>query len=682
MKNNKIDFAFFLLTVICIGGVPLLVLPQFFPAFQAEKEGLFRLCLSLMIPIAVFNISNNREKRGYFNMITLSAFLYIASIIISKLFSQYSKIGYNQIFEYVSYLLFYFLVLISYRKEYLLDTLRILSISTFICGFYAILQHFGIDFSGIKWDNESLLTSRGIGTLGNPTHLGAYLAAVLPINLLLYFIKEDIKTPPGYKISWWRQRHIYLIIWLINSAALYLTYSRGAWAAFIVSHIVFAIILGRKCIQEYRKPVITAALSIVLLFFVCLCYEKINRSSYTIINRITSVGEQSTKGFAGRLYLWKTALKVFQNNIITGSGPGTFSYIYLKFRKDEPEALRYTNWFMGTCHNDFIDCASSYGILGLISYLAFIFFIISYLIKLIISSKDFEKLKWISLLSAIIGYFTAIFFLFPTISTQIIFWFYAAVISIEFTNLETPEKKSKKEKLNTRSKNKQYSIVIYGVAIIISSIILVYNTRLLAGSYYVSKAMEQQQKKNWTLSSSFFDKARAYDPWNYSYNLFNGKMLETAIKESGPNQSAFNKAIALYKKGIEMNPYDHCAFAQMGRAYQYSGKENKDFYTESRNYFEQALNLDPYNYTYYDELGVVCAEMGNNPEALWNFSRSIELYPRYASVHYNLAVLLYRQQDFEKALSHTREALQINPTYEQAKELEKKLLEVLNSNHR
>ncbi len=674
MKNNKIDNVFFLLTVLCIGGVPLLILPQFFPTFLAEKEGLFRLCLSLMMPLAVFNILNNREKRNYFNMITLSAGLYIISIIISKIFSQYNKIGYNLVFEYATYLLFYFLILISYRKEYLLDTLRILSITAFFCGFYAILQHYGIDISGIRWDNESLIASRGVGTIGNPTYLGVYLAAILPINLFLYFTGNETQTIPKYKISWWRKRNIYLIIWLINSIALYFTYSRGAWVAFLVSHIAFFIILGRKQILEYRKPAIIALLSISLIFLLCLLYEKIGNSRFTLVNRIASVGEQSAKGFAGRLYLWKTALKVFQNNIITGSGPGSFSYIYLKYRKDEPEALRSTNWFMGTCHNDFIDCVSSYGIIGLISYLLFIFFIIRYLIKLIMNSDDFEKLKWIAVLSSIIGYLTAVFFLFPTISTQVIFWFYAAVVSIEFTNSETPEKRRKKEKTDGKRKYNKYSYLLYGTAAVISVIILVINIRLLAGSYYVSMAMEQQQKKNWTLSSCFFDKARAFDPWNYSYNLFNGKMLETAMKESGPDQSTFNKIIALYKKGSNMNPYDHCAFAQMGRVYQYSGRENKDFYIESKNYFEQAIKLDPYNYTYYDELGVVCAEMGNTPEALWNFSRSIELYSLYPSAHYNLAVLLYRQKDFDKALIHIREALLINPTYEKAKDLEREIL--------
>ena len=140
-------------------------------------------------------------------------------------------------------------------------------------------------------------------------------------------------------------RIFYFIVALFNFFVLYLTGSRTALLPFVV---IFPIFL--YCIR-WKKLFIT---SIVLELCVCgLVFLK--------PNLIPRISDMST--FASRVKIWKTAFLCISMHPFFGWGPQTYKQFYpLVHGHKAPHA-----------HNIYIDSILSYGIMGTLILLAYIF---------------------------------------------------------------------------------------------------------------------------------------------------------------------------------------------------------------------------------------------------------------------------------------------------------------------
>ncbi len=140
-------------------------------------------------------------------------------------------------------------------------------------------------------------------------------------------------------------RIFYFIVALFNFFVLYLTGSRTALLPFV---IIFPIFL--YCIR-WKKLFIT---SIVLELCVCgLVFLK--------PNLIPRISDMST--FASRIKIWKTAFLCISMHPFFGWGPQTYKQFYpLVHGHKAPHA-----------HNIYIDSILSYGIMGTLILLAYIF---------------------------------------------------------------------------------------------------------------------------------------------------------------------------------------------------------------------------------------------------------------------------------------------------------------------
>ena len=55
------------------------------------------------------------------------------------------------------------------------------------------------------------------------------------------------------------------------------------------------------------------------------------------------------------------------------------------------------------------------------------------------------------------------------------------------------------------------------------------------------------------------------------------------------------------------------------------------------------------------------ADAGRDNEAEAHLRRAVEIYPDYAQMHYNLAVLLARRGARDEAIGHLRRAIELAP---------------------
>lgn len=192
---------------------------------------------------------------------------------------------------------------------------------------------------------------RSAATMTNPVYLGSYAALVLP--LILYEL--NISTAL-------RRKSFYVISAFFCLAALILSYSR-------VPMLLASILLVAYMFKgKWHKILLPAILASVLLLSV------IHGSSYSslgpqLTNRIA--GLLVAENYAPRVEMAKTAMRVTADNPVTGSGPGTYSYLAMrhiskKFVDTElftdPESI-----MKGEPHNVFLTMVSTVGLPGLVA---------------------------------------------------------------------------------------------------------------------------------------------------------------------------------------------------------------------------------------------------------------------------------------------------------------------------
>lgn len=118
------------------------------------------------------------------------------------------------------------------RKEKLFNLFKLNVLSGVFQSIYALLQfRFGISMGGTWIDVEQFgeITTRAMGTLGNPNVLAEYLVLVIMMGCILLFTEKSITNKLLYVVS--------IGIMLLG---LGLTYSRGISIAHIRNIYIFS----------------------------------------------------------------------------------------------------------------------------------------------------------------------------------------------------------------------------------------------------------------------------------------------------------------------------------------------------------------------------------------------------------------------------------------------------------
>lgn len=77
--------------------------------------------------------------------------------------------------------------------------------------------------------------------------------------------------------------------------------------------------------------------------------------------------------------------------------------------------------------------------------------------------------------------------------------------------------------------------------------------------------------------------------------------------------------------------------------------------------YQQLIEMDPYSFEAYNNLGVIYLEMGDYENSLKNFKKAIEINPKYEKALINLGITYYLKGDNQKAMEEFQKVLEINP---------------------
>ena len=261
---------------------------------------------------------------------------------------------------------------------------------------------------------------RILSSLGHPVFLGSYLAVLSPLFLFNIY---SCRTKHGQFIAW----ALYLIIML----AILLTFSGGAYLAFIIANSILIFFFQKGQFRPISKPslfclfcpsIVLAVFFTIIMLAVLLDNQTINSSIFKI-SSLLSCGRVKfrelldLKPLAARLDSLKIAGDILKTNPVVGIGIGRISsgsYIFNKSAVD----------------NMYLSFVSESGLTGLMAFLFLNFAILKKLLnyyKKLAAGED--KLMLLTLFTCLAAFLVDSFywdtFYHPTI--RIVYWLIIAM---------------------------------------------------------------------------------------------------------------------------------------------------------------------------------------------------------------------------------------------------------------
>jgi len=176
---------------------------------------------------------------------------------------------------------------------------------------------------------------------------------------------------------------------------------------------------------------------------------------------------------------------------------------------------------------------------------------------------------------------------------------------------------------------------------------------------YISAGQLHEQKGAFAAAESKYRQALSADPTNLMALLHLGRLYD--------RQQNFQAAQMTYQKAISAHPQSAIAMNDLALCYARQGQVEN-----ARTSLEKAIALAPNNRMYRNNIATVLIEAGELGVAL----RHLQAVNRESVAHYNVAVLLYKQNSNAMAAQHFARAAELDPSLTQAKTMASRLQNV------
>jgi O-antigen ligase len=299
LKLKKINFSLILLSLLPVAFVigPLIV----------------EIFINILILIFLYNCVKNNNFYFFKNRIFIFFFLFYLFLIINLLFSDFFLESALNVFSYIRFILFPFAIfeILQKNKKNLKFVFLILLVTIFVVvldGYYQFT--FDKNFFGY----EKYRVDRISGFFDDDLILGSYLSRLLPLFIaLIIFFKNDKKLSL-----------ISLLVFFITYILIFLT---GERASFLMASLALLIIVIQIRVFFYPKIVILIASVSVVILFIFFNPIMFDRHFSQYKNQIVSQS-QSSKNIILPYYMpmFKTSLKMFNDNKLFGHGPKSYRY--------------------------------------------------------------------------------------------------------------------------------------------------------------------------------------------------------------------------------------------------------------------------------------------------------------------------------------------------------------------
>jgi O-antigen ligase len=230
------------------------------------------------------------------------------------------------------------------------------------------------------------------------TIYGAIIAMIIPLLFSWYFSE---KYAPLIQIS-------LIGIIIIVFFGLYFSYTRAAWLSIAVAIIVGLIIHFKV---NFKLLLFLASIACIFLFFqwdtiqMELARNTHEHTTEAFDERIQSAANVTTDASnLERINRWNCALSMFQQRPIFGYGPGTYALEYAPFQEAKNLTIISTNFGdMGNAHSEYLGALAEMGLIGLLTFIAFVIAIFYSAIQLYYSWPADDKQTRIKIFGMILS---------------------------------------------------------------------------------------------------------------------------------------------------------------------------------------------------------------------------------------------------------------------------------------
>ncbi|HBL12241.1 MAG TPA: putative bicarbonate transporter, IctB family [Cyanobacteria bacterium UBA11162] len=200
--------------------------------------------------------------------------------------------------------------------------------------------------------SSSANVTRVYSYLGNPNLLAGYLLPAVALSL-------------GAIFAWQRglPKALAVTMFVVNSACLILTYSRGGWIGFVSCLFVFLVLLVYwystqlpPGLRPWAMPVLLGSCAGIMALAVLFVEPVRDRVSTIFVGR-----EDSSNNF--RMNVWSAVIEMIRDRPILGIGPGNnaFNKIYPLYQSPKYTAL--------SAYSIFLEVAVETGLIGFSCFL-------------------------------------------------------------------------------------------------------------------------------------------------------------------------------------------------------------------------------------------------------------------------------------------------------------------------
>ena len=338
----------------------------------------------------------NFDKRALTHPVSIAIILNLVWISITVITSSMHVVSFKFLIARLWFVsVFYFLATQLFRKmQNIKQFVWLYCIPLLAVIFYTVFRHAENGFTQ-KTANWVM-----IPFYNDHTAYAAALTLFLPLLFAFSFDKKYSDT----------KRFLACTVFLVFVTALVLSYTRAAWMG-IAAAIVFYIFLRLKLSFLSIICILLLAGSVAYTYRTELSISlSRNRSSSSsdLAVHVKSISNVSTDASnKERINRWQSAMRMFNERPLFGWGPGTYQFRYAPFQlRSEKTEISTNSGNRGNAHSEYIGPLAESGVLGSVSFIAVVLFVIARGMKVIYESRTKEiRLLAKGILLGLITYF-------------------------------------------------------------------------------------------------------------------------------------------------------------------------------------------------------------------------------------------------------------------------------------
>ena len=507
--------------------------------------------------------------------------------------------------------------------------IKLFDVSIFVSllvSMYGLFQKFGLYF----WIVLDTGDERVYSTLGNAAFLAGYLLMNIFFALYLLGKKE--------KLSW---RLFYGLAITVNIFILFSTATRGVLIGLLAG--ILAMFLFVLVFYKVKRMKLISGLLLLLIilsaFSVFLLKDTWLVKNNLALRRLSEIDfqEGTTKS---RLLLWEMSWQASKDKFLFGYGDNN-----LIIPLDRYHNYELTEDWFDSSHNQFFDELLAHGIVGLIAYLLFLFFIFKQLIKE--RHSDF----WLSavFLGLLVAYLVQSLFIFDTLTIVLSF-----ILFFGFLCLKTDtERGSVSQRIINKTFPTFLTLFLIVIILILVSFIYLHTipplTKIITGQKYIKVDIDK--------TTEMFKEAEE-QAW-FGHDNLAPLMAENALmvlKESEKydiNQLARYMSVVseTYKKAIvDTNNYSKF-YINLAKLYQSARVINPNFIDQSIDLLNQAQKYSPNRIDIYYALAQAYFYKDDIVLAESTLKEALKLNVRQGDVYSSLAKIQFKKGEPEDAFN-------------------------------